>query len=742
MDSATNRGGSGSASSSGDWVGDAWGGLAAMLVALPSAIAFGVAIFSALAGSLAAQGALAGILGATALGLLAPPFGSRSRLISAPSAPAAAVLAALATTFTQQGGAAPTILIQIGIIGLLAGIIQVGFGTAGIGRLIKFIPFPVVSGYLSGVGLIIIGSQLPKFVGAPAGASLLGTLRAPSAWMWQSILVGTIVIATMVLTPRLTKAVPAAILALLAGCATYLVLALIDPALMTIDHNPLVIGALSSGDAGAGDALSRYWLAIQSLGFHEIAQVLAPALTLATLLSIDTLKTGLVMDTITNSHHDPDRELIGQGIGNMAASIVGGVPGSGTMGASLVNLSSGAKTWRSALMAGGFSLLAFLLLSGLIAWVPIAALAGILIVIGFRMIDRHSLTFFFTPATRLDFLVILAVILEAVFGNLVAASALGVALAIILFIREQTRSSVVRHRIEGQEIVSKRTRSELELSGAEADASNMVVFELQGSLFFGTANQLQTALEPEASVRKYIVLSMRRVQSLDVTATHVLEQIKDKLEQHHGYLVFCDIPKGLPSGLKMKRFLKDTGVVRPTNSAFAFRQLDDALEWIESQEMAEKAAEPNDNAPVELADMPFLAGCSPEAMTALAAVVELRLVKEGKRVFKAGGDSDALYFLRRGAVKLTVPIHKKESYHLATCGPGDLIGAKGFIEVHRQAMDALALADSDVYVLTREQFEVLAVDFGDLAVALVGKLARDLATRLHTAITEVQVLRG
>jgi SulP family sulfate permease len=738
MDSATNRGGR----SSPDWVGDAWGGLAAMLVALPSAIAFGVAILSPLAGSFAAQGALAGILGATALGLLAPTFGSRSRLISAPSAPAAAVLAALAASFTQQGGAAPTILIQIGIIGLLAGAIQVGFGAAGIGRLIKFIPFPVVSGYLSGVGLIIIGSQLPKFLGAPASTSLLGAISAPSAWMWQSMLVGTVVIATMLLIPRFTSAVPAAILALLAGCATYLLLALADPALMTTDGNPLVIGALGGGDAGTGDTLSRYWLALQSLGLNEIGQVLAPALTLAALLSIDTLKTGLVMDTMTSSHHDPDRELIGQGIGNMAASVVGGVPGSGTMGASLVNLSSGARTWHSALLAGGFSLLAFALLSGLIAWVPIAALAGILMVIGFRMIDRNSLAFFYTPATRLDFLVILSVILVAVFGNLITASAVGVALAIILFIREQTRSSVVRNRIEGQEIASKRTRSELEPPAAEADASNMVVFELQGSLFFGTANQLQAALEPEASRRKYLVLSMRRVQSLDVTATHVLEQIKDTLEQHNGYLVFCDIPKGLPSGLKMKRFLKDTGVVRPTNSAFAFRQLDDALEWIESQELTDKTAQPNDTVPVELAAMPFLAGCSGEATAALAAAVELRMVKAGKKVFKAGGDSDSLYFLRRGMVKLTVPIHKKESYHLATCGPGDLIGAKGFIEVRRQAMDALALTDVDVYVLTREQFEVLAVDYGDVAVAIMGKLARDLANRLQAAITEVQVLRG
>ena len=725
-----------------DWIGDGWGGLAAMLVALPSAIAFGVAIFSPLAGSLVAQGALAGMLGAMALGILAPIFGSRSRLISAPSAPAAAVLAALATTFTGQGGDAATVLVQIALIGLLTGGIQIGFGFAGIGRLIKFIPYPVVSGYLSGVGLTIIGGQLPKFLGAPAGSGLLDALRTPSAWTWQSLLVGSIVIAVMVFVPRLTRVVPAAILALLAGTFAYLALALIDPALLTVDNNPLLIGELHKGDAGFGATLEQHWLALRGLGLTEVIAVAAPALTLAALLSIDTLKTGLVLDTMTSSHHDPDRELLGQGVGNIVASVIGGVPGSGTMGATLVNLSSGARTWRSCLLAGVFSLLAMLLLSPLIAWVPIATLAGILMVIGARMIDRHSLSFFFTPDTRLDFAVILSVILVAVFGNLIAASGVGVALAIILFIREQTRSSIVRHRIEGHEIVAKRTQAVQEMRGIQREAGDIVVFELQGSLFFGTASQLQTALEPEADHRKYVLLSMRRVQSLDVTATHVLEQIKDRLEQHSGFLVFCDIPKGLPSGLKMKRFLKETGVVRPTNSAFTFTQLEDALEWIESQEEGAAGSGAAAAATIELPAMPFLAGCSEEALSALSAAVEIRLIKAGKKVFKAGTDGDALFFIRRGLVKLTVPINKKESYHLATCGPGDLIGDMGFMEVGRQAMDAMALIDADVYVLPRERFEVLAVDHGDLSVALIGTLAHNLAVRLHAAITEVQVLRG
>ncbi|MDP1651114.1 MAG: SLC26A/SulP transporter family protein [Rhodocyclaceae bacterium] len=722
--------------------GDIWGGLAAMLVALPSAIAFGVAIFSPLGGSLAAQGALAGILGATALGLIAPAFGGSSRLITAPCAPAAAVLSALAIGFMQQGVAAETVLLLLALIGLLAGVIQIGLGLAGIGRLIKFIPYPVVSGYLSGVGLIIIGSQIPKWLGAPTGTTFLGALGTPSQWALPSIIVGTVVILAMVVTPRLTKIVPAAILALLAGVGTYLLLGLFDPELLKTEGNPLLIGALAQGDGSLGDSIGQHVQALQGFGFDIVIKVLVPALTLALLLSIDTLKTCVVIDAMTNSHHDSNRELIGQGLGNIAASVVGGIPGAGTMGASLINVASGGTTKAAGLMTGVFSLGAFLLLAPLIAWVPIAALAAILIVIGVRMIDRHSLNFFFTPSTRFDFFVILAVILVAIFGNLIAASGVGVALAILLFVREQTKSSVVRNRIEGGEILTKRARTPEDIERLAREGSAVVVFELQGSLFFGTASQLLTALEPEIGKYKYIILNMRRVQSLDVTATHVLEQIKNRLEENNAFLVFCDIPKDLPSGLKMKRFLKETGVVMPTNKAFAFRQLAEAIDWLEAQELSGMQAAPADAAQLELRAIPLLAGCSKEAVAALEAVVELRSIKAGKRVFKAGAECNELFMIRRGTVRITVPLHKKESYHLSTCGPGDLIGDMGFIESASHAVDALAITDCEVYMLSREHFEVLALMHDDLLFALFGTIARTLATRLHATITELQALRG
>src|SRR5512141_254086 len=170
--------------------GDFWGGLAAMLVALPSAIAFGVTIYAPLGASYASQGAIAGILGTMALGVVAAGFGGTRRLISAPCAPAVAVLSAFAIELTQRGVPPGSALVLMAVVALLCGLLQIGFGVIGLGKLIKYMPYPVVSGYLSGVGLIIIISQVPKFLGTPKGMHFWEALRSPAAWNWNGVIVG------------------------------------------------------------------------------------------------------------------------------------------------------------------------------------------------------------------------------------------------------------------------------------------------------------------------------------------------------------------------------------------------------------------------------------------------------------------------------------------------------------------------------------------------------------------------
>jgi SulP family sulfate permease len=195
----------------------------------------------------------------------------------------------------------------------------------------------------------------------------------------------------------------------------------------------------------------------------------------------------------------------------------------------------------------------------------------------------------------------------------------------------------------------------------------------------------------------------------------------------------------------MKRFLKETGVVQPTNKAFAFRQLDDALDWVESQTLTDSQAETRSAAALDLAAMPALAACSPESIAALEAAVTVRTIKAGKRMFKAGDPANELFIIRRGMIKLLLPIRKKEHYHLATCGPGDMVGGRRFLDDSADSAhtaDALALTDVEVYVLPHERFDALVEAHRSVAMAILKNLGSTLSHRLRVTITELQALRG
>ena len=230
--------------------GDFWGGLASMLVALPASVAFGVTVYSAISPQYAVFGALAGILGAAALGLIASTLGGTDRLISAPCAPAAAVLAAFAIELVHQGVSPTSIVLLLTVLGILTGLIQILLGFLGIGRMIKYIPYTVVSGYLSGVGLIIIGSQIPRFVGAAVNIPWWRAAISPDLWDMRGVAVGSATVLVALLSPKFTRAIPGTILGILAGLIVYLGLANTDASMMTLTDNKLVLGALGASGEG------------------------------------------------------------------------------------------------------------------------------------------------------------------------------------------------------------------------------------------------------------------------------------------------------------------------------------------------------------------------------------------------------------------------------------------------------------------------------------------------------------
>lgn len=722
---------------------DAIAGFTAMLVALPSAIAFGLVVYAPLGPSFAPQGALAGILGAVAIGLFAPIFGGAPRLVSAPCAPAAAVLAALVVVLTKPGTLPPEqVPVLIALVIVLAGLIQLGFGFIGGGRLIKYVPYPVVAGYLSGVGILIILGQLPKFFGLAKGTALAHGLSAPTLWSMPSVVVGVASIAGMQLGPRLTRRLPAPILAVAAGLMAYALLGIARPELRELAGNALVIGPIGAeGGMGMLETFKSRWDAIWGLKLESVRMLLTPALTLAVLLGIDTLKTCVVVDALTKSRHNSNRELIGQGIGNLAAGLVGGMAGAGTSGATLVNLNSGAVTKLSGFFVGVFSLAAFLLLGKLVAWVPFAALAGILLVVGFRMVDRHSFKLLRQRSTVFDFLVVAAVVVTAVSVNLIAASGVGVALAILLFLREQIRGSVVRRRTFGNQVYSKKRRLPHEITALEKNGGATAIFELQGSLFFGTADQLLSEIEPHLAKSKYIVLELRRVQGVDFTASHVLELIAGRVGENKGSLIFANLPASLPTGQDLIGYLTHVGLVRPGGNVRVFPTLDDALEWTEDRILeAEGLKAAGDEPPLGLSEIHVLSGLPAEAIKALRECVEERSFGAGQKIFSQGDTGDEMFLIRRGTVRILLPLAGGKYHHLLTTGRGDFFGDMAFLDKGTRSADAVAADPTDIYVISRSAFERVAAAYPALSGMVLLHLARVLAVRLRHTDAELRVL--
>ena len=731
---------------SGAWMrhsGDFWGGFASMLVALPASVAFGVTVYAAIDPHYAAFGALAGVLGAMALGLIAPTFGGTDRLITAPCAPAAAVLSAFAIELVKQGVSPSSIVLLLTVLGILTGALQILIGFLGVGRLIKFIPYPVVSGYLSGVGLIIIGSQLPKLVGAPDNARWYKVLLSPEMWDWRGVAIGGATIVAMLFASRIAKRIPGTIVGIACGALAYAGLAVVDPSLATLENNSLVIGPLGATGEGYITLITDRWYQIGELKLSQVGSLVSSALTLAVLLSIDTLKTCVVLDRLTRSRHDSDRELAAQGLANMTASIVGGMPGAGQMGATMVNYSSGAKTRISGVVEGLTSVVAALVLGSFIAWTPVATLSGVLIVVGLRMIDTDPLRFLESKSTVIDFVVVLAVVGVALTVGLIAASVVGVLLSIMLFLREQVGGTVVRRKSLVSERSSAWYRPESEMRILEKKGYSAVIFELQGSLFFGTAQQLYRTLEPELSTTEYLILDLQRVQSVDVTAAHMLNLVRDALAERNVPLLLSNVRERLPSGRDLREFLELAGLRADDEQVIYMPTLEAAIEWVEARLLGDsKKPETDEQPPLELHEIELFKGSKSDTLVDLEACLEKRSFKAGETIYSCGDPSNDLYLIRKGEVKVVGSVGRGGAIkHIATYGRGDFLGGQAFLDNRQRSNDAIAIRDCDMYILSLEKFNYLADEHKRIALVLITKLARLLSIRLRHINEELTLLQ-
>jgi SulP family sulfate permease len=471
--------------------GDIYGGLTAGVVAIPLALAFGVA---------SGLGPIAGMYGAIFVGFFAAMFGGTPTNVSGPTGPMVVVLAGL---FASLSGDVSLILTAV----VLAGIIQIAFGVFGVGQYIRLVPYPVVSGFMSGIGVIIIILQIDAFFGHASPSGTLSHLAylptALSDINFAALAVGVVTLTVAYTWPaKWGSYVPGPLAALIIGTLMSLGL----PALP-------ILGEIPSG-------LPTFHMPV--FDQSAMALVLEAAFILAVLGSIDSLLTSLVADNMTRSRHDSNKELIGQGVGNTVAGLFGGIAGAGATMRTVINIRSGGVTRLSGMIHSAVLVAVVLGVGSVASAIPHAALAGVLVKVGMDIIDFSYLKRAHR-GPRWDLALMALVLGLTVFVDLITAVGAGVVLAALAYVRQVAN-------IQLEELLSRPYAQTSEEEGEllERLGNQVTIFEFGGPLSFGAAADVgHKVRERYRDATHSIILDFNRVPSLDVSAARAIETIAD-----------------------------------------------------------------------------------------------------------------------------------------------------------------------------------------------------------------------
>ncbi len=502
--------------------GDLLGGVTAAVVALPLALAFGNA-------ALGPGGAIYGLYGAIVAGFLAALCGGTPAQVSGPTGPmsvtVAGVVSSLAAVGVSRDLSAGEMLPLVMAAVVLGGLFEALLGVLRLGRYITLVPYSVVSGFMSGIGAIILVLQLGPFIGVSTRGGVvesLGTLLSDPTPNPAAIAVGLMTLAVVFLTPARIRAwIPSPLLALLVVTPLSLLL-FSDDRLKDLDLEPLTrIGTIPDG--GLRPVMPDF--------SRHLPKLVKAGLVLALLGAIDSLLTSLVADNITQTNHDSNRELIGQGIANSAAGFLSGLPGAGATMRTVINIKSGGETPISGMTHSLVLLLVLLGAGSLAAEIPTALLAGILIKVGLDIIDWGFLLRAHRLSTKTAVLMH-GVLLMTVFWDLIWGVLVGMFVANLLTVDSITQAQLAgmdEDNPHDGEAALPSDLSEQEKNGIRRCGDALMLFRLRGPMSFGAAKGISARM---GLIRNYkvLILDISEVPRMGVTASLAIERMVKEAE--------------------------------------------------------------------------------------------------------------------------------------------------------------------------------------------------------------------
>tara|TARA_B100001093_G_C26805009_1_gene1005081 strand:- start:328 stop:1989 length:1662 start_codon:yes stop_codon:yes gene_type:complete len=530
--------------------GDFTGGLTAAIIALPMALAFGLQCNP--------EHPEIGLYTAIFLAIIASLVAGTKTLISDPTGPMTIIAAGVIASAGGAESGLSTIIVSFAF----AGIFQILFGIIKVAQYVKYISYPVLSGFMGGIGIIIILFQWNSFFGDPPRKEIfdiIGHLPDPIIHHhWSAMILGLSTLGLIYIIPTISKKLPAGLIALIVGT---LISFFIDPS-WGADWEFEIIGLIPNN-------LPTFKLEILDFEWSNLSIAIVSGLTLAGLGTIDTLLTSVVADNLTKTKHNGNRELIGQGLGNFVTALFGGIPGAGSTTGTVANINSNGTTNLSGIFKGIFLLIVLLGLGQFLDVVPKPVLSALLISVGIGIIDFKGMKRLISLKNS-DSLVLILVILLTIFANLLVAVGVGMVLSSFFFM--QRMGEIVDQQSKQGNI----SDMERKLKIPDSIKDRIFEYELDGPLFYGFSDQFKE--QAEAIVGKdAVIINMSSVPYIDASGIYVLEEViqhfKDKnIEvvlvgvKDHIFKQFEElkvIPKTLPeekaynsvrSGLKYLKF--------------------------------------------------------------------------------------------------------------------------------------------------------------------------------------------
>ena len=719
--------------------GDIVGGLVSAGVAIPLAMGFGMFALVSFGDEYFASGALAGLITALVVGVVSVLLGDKSPTLYAPRITTTFFLGILLyglvhseAPVVRSGGLPLTLAVIFSII-LLGGVFQLLFGLVRLGTLIKFTPHPVMAGFQNAAAILLFLVQLGNVFGFDRTMPFVQALEHVGQAKPLSLLVASIVIVVMWQAKVLLPRVPPLLVGLLAGTVVYYAMIVAG---LGADLGPAI------GDAPSPELTPPMFPRFVELAHHPglgaiVPTIVGGALALALIASIDALLCARLLAQPGDQPVDGDRLLVRLGAGNVVAACFGGITSGLNLGPSLVNRAFGARTPFSVLVNSAVILLSIALLFPLIGYLPRVALSATIMVIAIQHIDRWTVHAFrrvasgSTPYRRhlmLELVVVVVVAVLSVIVDIVAAVFIGVAIAVLLFAVRMSRS-IVRRSYRGSAVRSRKSRTVQEMTVLETMGGGILIVELQGALFFGTAETLAGEIAVQMQQRTHqVILDLRRVTEIDSTGAELLRRIDADLSARGATFAVCVLQPSEPAAV-----LADAGVLDGITPERVFGHVDGALEWAEEQMLGAQVGDSAANQDTPLARAGIFAGLTPKEMATVERHLRRTEIDKGRTIFAQGESGSDLFIITSGTASAYLHQDRGADIRLTTFAPGTVFGELAILDPGPRSATVIADEALVCFALSDEDFVLLSSDAPKIAIKILANLSRALSRRLRQA---------